>query len=264
MAAQGRPAQGYVVAEYNMGHAYERGNGVPQDYRRAAAWYRKAAANGSAPAAKALERIAGKVPPKTGVPSHQTVLFDDNFQGPRNWYQATTSRMSFRYTSGLYEISTTKPSTSLWTGCRYLIHHAFDHPYLVELVARVVPPSGSADAAVGLIFNYVDKGKRFNWIDIGATGRFLIGLHQNGRNRIVELWTPDPAIRRAGFWNRVKLYQYASHLVVDVNGTEIADLPGVKLPHAPLGVSLLLENSQKSGRGTTTAQFTHFALVRLD
>jgi TPR repeat protein len=40
-------AQGYAPAEYSLGVAYEKGQGVPQDYREAVKWYRFAAAQGN-------------------------------------------------------------------------------------------------------------------------------------------------------------------------------------------------------------------------
>ena len=38
--------QGYAAAQNNLGFMYEKGEGVPQDYAQALAWYRKAVANG--------------------------------------------------------------------------------------------------------------------------------------------------------------------------------------------------------------------------
>ena len=46
--------QGYVVAEYNLGVLYDSGQGVPQDYTKAAYWWGKAAAQGSARAEDGL------------------------------------------------------------------------------------------------------------------------------------------------------------------------------------------------------------------
>ena len=43
-------ALGNARAQYELGFMYERGNGVPQDYKEAASWYRKAAEQGNAPA----------------------------------------------------------------------------------------------------------------------------------------------------------------------------------------------------------------------
>jgi uncharacterized protein len=40
-------AQGYAPAEYRLGLAHEKGQGVPQDYHEAVKWYRLAAAQGS-------------------------------------------------------------------------------------------------------------------------------------------------------------------------------------------------------------------------
>jgi len=40
-------AQGYATAEYSLGAAYEKGQGVPQDYQEAVKWYRLAAAQGN-------------------------------------------------------------------------------------------------------------------------------------------------------------------------------------------------------------------------
>jgi len=42
--------EGEVVAEYELGVAYDFGNGVPIDYAQAASWYRLAARHGSLPA----------------------------------------------------------------------------------------------------------------------------------------------------------------------------------------------------------------------
>ena len=46
--------QGHADAQYNLGVAYEHGQGVPKDDAQAAAWLRKAAAKGNAEAMIAL------------------------------------------------------------------------------------------------------------------------------------------------------------------------------------------------------------------
>ena len=40
-------AQGFADAQYNLGVLYEKGKGVAQDFKTAAAWYAKAAAQGN-------------------------------------------------------------------------------------------------------------------------------------------------------------------------------------------------------------------------
>ncbi len=44
--------QGHAKAQYNVGHMYRNGHGVPQDYSEAMRWYRKAADQGLARAQK--------------------------------------------------------------------------------------------------------------------------------------------------------------------------------------------------------------------
>jgi TPR repeat protein len=41
-------AQGYAMAQYNLGLLYDNGDGVPQDFATARQWYEKAAAQGYA------------------------------------------------------------------------------------------------------------------------------------------------------------------------------------------------------------------------
>jgi TPR repeat protein len=41
-------AQGYAKAQFNLGIRYEKGEGVAQDFKTAAAWHAKAAAQGNA------------------------------------------------------------------------------------------------------------------------------------------------------------------------------------------------------------------------
>ena len=43
-------ANGDVRAQFKLGFMYDRGNGVPQDYKEAVSWYLKAAEQGNAPA----------------------------------------------------------------------------------------------------------------------------------------------------------------------------------------------------------------------
>jgi hypothetical protein len=43
-------AQGNAIAQFNLGLLYYSGEGVPQDYKRAAQWYQKAAEQGNADA----------------------------------------------------------------------------------------------------------------------------------------------------------------------------------------------------------------------
>ena len=40
--------QGYMYAQFNLGHCYEKGQGVSVNYKEAAEWYEKAAAQGDA------------------------------------------------------------------------------------------------------------------------------------------------------------------------------------------------------------------------
>jgi TPR repeat protein len=42
--------QGDAAAQYNLGIRYEKGEGIPQDYKEAVKWYRKAAEQGHADA----------------------------------------------------------------------------------------------------------------------------------------------------------------------------------------------------------------------
>lgn len=49
--------QGNAGAQYYLGVMYANGNGVPQDYKQAAAWYRKAAEQGEADAQNNLGRM---------------------------------------------------------------------------------------------------------------------------------------------------------------------------------------------------------------
>ena len=49
--------QGDAMAQYNLGHACFRGEGVPQDYTQAVYWWRKAAEQGDADAQFMLGEI---------------------------------------------------------------------------------------------------------------------------------------------------------------------------------------------------------------
>ena len=40
--------QGHAMAQFNLGLMYDKGEGVPQDYKTAAQWYRRAAEQGNA------------------------------------------------------------------------------------------------------------------------------------------------------------------------------------------------------------------------
>ena len=51
-------AQGFAVAQYNLGTCYENGKSVAQDAALAAKWYAKAAAQGHESAAAVLSRLA--------------------------------------------------------------------------------------------------------------------------------------------------------------------------------------------------------------
>lgn len=52
--------QGYAEAQKLLGYMYEFGQGVPQDYEQAAAWYRKAAAKGNAYARVRLANLTAR------------------------------------------------------------------------------------------------------------------------------------------------------------------------------------------------------------
>ena len=56
---------GDADAQHNLGYAYDIGQGVPQDYAQAAAWYRKAAEQGLAAAQSNLGAMYAK---SQGVP----------------------------------------------------------------------------------------------------------------------------------------------------------------------------------------------------
>ena len=52
--------RGHVVAQYNLGVLYQKGDGIPQDYAEAAKWYKKAADQGDAKAQSALDFLSRK------------------------------------------------------------------------------------------------------------------------------------------------------------------------------------------------------------
>lgn len=53
--------KGYAPTQYDLGVCYEKGEGVPQDLKKAMRWYRKAAQQGEEPAIKALQRLQNEV-----------------------------------------------------------------------------------------------------------------------------------------------------------------------------------------------------------
>ena len=50
-------AQGYALAQFNLGYMFEYGQGVAQDGAEAIRWYRLAAAQGDADASAALNEL---------------------------------------------------------------------------------------------------------------------------------------------------------------------------------------------------------------
>ncbi len=52
--------QGYSVAQHNLGVMYNNGQGIPQDYKEAIVWYSKAAAQGKSSSQHNLSVIYGK------------------------------------------------------------------------------------------------------------------------------------------------------------------------------------------------------------
>jgi len=52
--------QEYDVAQFNIGTLYKNGQGVPQDYTKAAEWFSKAADRGNNSAKKELEDLKKK------------------------------------------------------------------------------------------------------------------------------------------------------------------------------------------------------------
>jgi TPR repeat protein len=82
-ALQQRAEHGDAEAQVNLGVMYEKGNGVPQDYSQAAAWYRKAAEQGDATAQGDLGTMYfyGKGVPQDYIESHK-------------WLNLAASRMS--------------------------------------------------------------------------------------------------------------------------------------------------------------------------
>jgi hypothetical protein len=53
--------QGYAPAQYNLGLMYDKGQGVPQDDKTALKWYRLIAAQGYAIAQREVERLEKKI-----------------------------------------------------------------------------------------------------------------------------------------------------------------------------------------------------------
>ena len=53
--------QGDADAQYNLGVMYDKGRGVPQDYKTAVKWYRLAAEQGFAPAENVLKEIKSRL-----------------------------------------------------------------------------------------------------------------------------------------------------------------------------------------------------------
>jgi len=54
--------QGFADAQYQLGKIYEYGEGVPQNYNKAAEWYKKAAEQEYSPAQKRLDVICRENP----------------------------------------------------------------------------------------------------------------------------------------------------------------------------------------------------------
>ena len=54
-------AQGYSVAQRNVGLCYEYGSGVARDYAEAKRWYEMAKENGHSDIQEDLDRLAGKM-----------------------------------------------------------------------------------------------------------------------------------------------------------------------------------------------------------
>ena len=65
-------AQGYALAEYNLGLMYANGQGVTQDYAKALKWYRLAVAQGDAPAENNLGSMYYK---GQGVPQNYVTAY---------------------------------------------------------------------------------------------------------------------------------------------------------------------------------------------
>ena len=75
--------QGYARAEFNLGVAYDNGQGVPQNYTKAVYWYRKAATQGYARAENNLGVAYNK---GRGVPQ--------NYQKAMFWYKKAANQGS--------------------------------------------------------------------------------------------------------------------------------------------------------------------------
>ena len=88
-------ANGDAIAQFKLGFMYYRGNGVQQDYKEAASWYRKAAEQGNAPAQFYLGQMhdIGK-----GVPQ--------DYQEASSWYRKAAEQgdaMAQLYLGFLYD-----------------------------------------------------------------------------------------------------------------------------------------------------------------
>lgn len=66
--------QGFATAQYNLGVIYEKGQGVPQNIWQAIEWYRKAAEQGLAPAQSRLAQLSTRLPPLLVNPSPKQEL----------------------------------------------------------------------------------------------------------------------------------------------------------------------------------------------
>ncbi|WP_373874399.1 tetratricopeptide repeat protein, partial [Aeromonas caviae] len=55
--------QGNASAQFNLGLIYAKGQGVPQDYKQAHAWFSVAAANGYSNATKGRDMAAAELTP---------------------------------------------------------------------------------------------------------------------------------------------------------------------------------------------------------
>lgn len=73
--------QGYAVAQYNLGIAYDTGNGVAKDHAEAAKWYYKAALQGHARAQNNLAACFGR---GEGVPQ--------NYALAHEWYSRAAAQ----------------------------------------------------------------------------------------------------------------------------------------------------------------------------
>ncbi len=180
------------------------------------------------------------------------ILFQDDFADPSSgWDQVNNPEGITNYENGYYRILVNTTDTDVWANPGL---HFTD----VIIEVEATKAGGPDDNDFGVICRYKDIDNFYMFI-ISSDGYYGVGKVKNGELTLVgtDQLQPHKVIRQGAATNQIRADCIGSHLVLQVNGTTLADVVDGEFTSGDVG--LVAGTYSESG---TDIHFDNFIVRR--